>query len=301
MKKFLIKLLIFFSFIFVIDTSVGYVGDYLQSHANGGDTRKTNDLVMIDKHDILIFGSSRARHHYDTPYLSDSLKLDVYNAGYDGNGIILTYGLLSIMLERYQPKLILLDIEPSFDIEEYTGDNNHKRYITLLKPYYQHEGAEEVIKSVSTEEWYKAQFGMMRYNTSILSNVIDYFFSSVPRNKGFEPVYQEYTGELSDGGSKPLKLDSFKLNYVDKTILLAKSKNVPIIVVASPKYRNTLYNELEPIVDICIKYDVPFIDYYANEEFLQHKEWFKDPMHLNADGARVFSTQIIGDIQKYIF
>ena len=86
MKSFIIKILLFFAIVAVIDLCVGFIGDYLQAHAKGGITKQTNDLVMTDAHDVIIFGSSRARNHYDAPYLTDSLGLDVYNAGYDGNG-----------------------------------------------------------------------------------------------------------------------------------------------------------------------------------------------------------------------
>lgn len=167
MKKYIINILFFFAIIAVIDFNVGLVGEYLQSHAKGGPTRETNDLVMVDQHDVLIFGSSRCKNHYDTPFISDTLGLDVYNAGYDGNGVVLSYGLLSLILERYQPKLVLLDVEPAFDIEVYEGDNNHRRYLRPLKPYYKNTIVSTIIKNVSVEEWYKSLSGMMRYNTEI--------------------------------------------------------------------------------------------------------------------------------------
>ncbi len=97
MKKYIVHILIFFTIVAVIDISVGLAGDYLVSHVKSGDAKRTNDLAMVDKHDVLILGSSRARHHYDTPFLSDTLGLDVYNAGYDGNGVVLAYGLLEMI------------------------------------------------------------------------------------------------------------------------------------------------------------------------------------------------------------
>ena len=114
MKKYLLHILLFFAFVAVVDVSVGSFGRYLQGHAKGGSTRQFDDLVMKDQHDVLILGSSRARHHYDTPFLSDTLGLDVYNAGYDGNGVVLAVGILKMVLNRYCPKLVIFDVEPPF-------------------------------------------------------------------------------------------------------------------------------------------------------------------------------------------
>lgn len=301
MKRFIIKILLFFTIVVVIDFCVGFTGDYLQAHAKGGETRKTNDLVMNDHHDIVIFGSSRACHHYDTPLMSDILGLDIYNAGYDGNGVVLSYGLLSMMLERYKPQLVIFDIEPSFDIEIYPGDNGHKRYISTLKPYYKNAGVREVIKDVSEEEWYMVHSGMMRYNTTIISKALDYIKGNASGSKGYVPIQGVYIGRVPENGEgTTLNIDSFKLGYVEKLLVLAKTKNVPIIMVASPKYGKTSSSELQSVIDICNKYNIVFWDYYADSEFMQHKEWFKEPMHLNEMGANTYSKRVAAQIKVKI-
>ena len=297
MKKFILHILLFFAIVAVIDLCVGFTGDYLQAHAKSGDTRKTNGLVMNDNHDILVFGSSRACHHYDTPFLSDTLGLDVYNAGYDGNGVVLAYGLFDMILERYQPKLVVLDVEPAFDINFYSADNGHLRYIGLLKPYYRHTGAEEVIRDVSEEEWYKCFSGMMRYNTTIISKALDNVRIEASDNKGFLPLAGSYVSETPKKDKTKTNVDSFKVAYFERMLLLAQSKTVPIMVVASPKLGVDSSASLQPVIELCKKHDVPFFDYYTDAEFIQHKEWFKESMHLNNVGARFFSGKLLYDIK----
>lgn len=301
MTKYIVNILVFFAIVGVIDIGVGYAGEYLRNHANGGETRKLNDLVMNDCHDVVILGSSRAYSHYDAPFLSDTLGLDVYNAGYEGNGVVLAYGLLSMMLDRYQPKLVLFDLEPTFDIIVYDKDDNHKRYIAPLKPYYSIKEVGEVIKEVSTEEWYKVHSGMIRYNTTILSMGMDYYRSYDNSNRGYGPLQGSYQGDTdSKGVDKQLEIDVFKLEYVTKLLSLAKEHNVPIAVVASPKYGKSSSQELQSVKQICDEMDVLFIDYYADPEFMLHKEWFKEPMHLNNVGAKEFSCRLVKPIQGLI-
>lgn len=301
MRKYLINTLLFFVLVSVVDFCVGSLGDHLQAHVKGGATRRTNDLVMKDTHDVVILGSSRAHHHYDTPFLSDTFGLDVYNAGYDGNGVVLATGFLELILERYQPRLVLFDVEPAFDINVYAPDNNHVRYIGNLKPYYRHPAVGEIIKDVSTEEWYKIHSGMIRYNTSILTMLKEYSGGINTSLRGYAPLDGIYTKKSNSGEESEIStIDEFKLNYIEKLILLTQNHNVPIVFIASPKYAAKNSSDLHPAKVICNRHNVEFLDHYADPYFASHKEWFKEPMHLNVEGAKVYSQIIAKEIVYYL-
>ena len=291
--------MIFFSIVGVIDISVGVIGNYLQHHAKGGEYKMFDDLVLKDKHDIIILGSSRAHCHYDTPLLSELLNIDVYNAGYDGNGVVLSFGIMKMVLERYDPKMVVFDVEPAFDIMQYPPDNNHKRYLGRLKPYYYKDGIGEIFKDISKEEWYKVHSGMMRYNTVIVPLTIDNILNRGIEKNGFGPTIGEMEKDREINQIQEVLIDQFKLHYVKKLINIVQKHNVPLIVVASPKYGMNNSSELNPIKDICFKAEVPFLDYYADTSFVKHKELFKEPMHLNDSGARAFSRCLADDIKLY--
>ena len=301
MKQFICNILVFFTIIAFIDCGISALGSYLQGHAKGGSTKKLDDLVMKDEHDVIIFGSSRAVVHYDTPFLSDTLGIDVYNAGYAGNGVVLSVGLLDMILERYQPKLVVFDVEPAFDIYEYAEDNHHVRYLKYLKPYYNKSGIPKIIEDVSMEEWYKAQSGLIRYNTEIIPRVVDNVINRGMDPCGYIPIKGAMTEEpQSDKTSEHSELDPLKLNYLQKLVTLCKSNNVPLVFIASPKYGKKSSDDIQPAKEIAARNNVPFLDYYTDEFFLNHKEWFKEPMHLNEVGAREFSRIIAGVLQKAI-
>lgn len=299
MKRYILKILLFFAIVVGVDLGVGALGDYLQAHANRGFSKQTDDLVMKDCHDVVILGSSRAHHHYDTPFLSDTLGLDVYNAGYDGNGVVLAYGLLSMILERYSPRLVIFDVEPAFDINVYENDNGHKRYLKYLKPYYRNEKVGDIFRDVSEEEWYKVHSGLIRYNSSLVSMLYDCMRANDSDiMKGYDALEGVYTNEPDKKETQAVEIDSFKLEYVEKLIQATQLKNVPLVFVASPKYGASSSVAITPVKDICALYHVPFLDYYCDNTFMQHKEWFKEPMHLNREGAKMFSLRIINDINS---
>lgn len=300
MKKYLLHILLFFVIVAAVDVSVGSFGRYLQGHAKGGSSRQFDDLVMKDRHDVLILGSSRAHHHYDTPFLSDSLGVDVYNAGFDGNGVVLADGVLEMVLNRYKPRLVLFDIEPAFDVNVYDKDNHHTRYIKNLKPYYREEGVSEIIKDVSVEEWRKVQSGLIRYNTEILGMLVDNVIDRGVERSGFQPFKGKMEKEPEPKAPKDVVRDSFKLAYIEKLIRLCQENDVPLILVGSPKYGQKNSEALQPVKEIAEKYDVRFLDYYAEPSFMAHKGWFKEPMHLNSEGARVFSKMIAQEISELL-
>ena len=215
MKKFLLKILLFFVIVIGVDVAVGFLGSYLNSHAKGGRTKQFDDLVAKDSHDILILGSSRAHSHYDTPFLSDTLGLDVYNGGNDGNGVVLAYGILEMVIERYQPKLVIFDVEPAFDVLIYDQDNNHTRYISHLKPYYKKEAASEIIKDINKEEWWKVQSGMIRFNTEIVEILVDNVIDRGVEKSGYLPLGGQIVKEPTPSASKSPEIDTFKLGYIN--------------------------------------------------------------------------------------
>ena len=261
----------------------------------GGATLRIDRLVNHDIHDVLVLGSSRAHHHYDTPYLSDSLGIDVYNAGYDGFGVIMADGLLELVLERYQPKLVIFDITYAFDLYKYPQDNQDRRYVSLLKPYYRHKPINRLIYDISKEEWYKVHSGLIRYNSDLVVLLLDYLNNRGNQNLGFAPksgVLSDYSEQEDD---EILVIDPLKIKYMENLIWLAQSNNVPIVFIKSPRYGVTDSEIIKPARDICQRFNIPYFDYRTDPEF-QRSDYFYDPHHLNSIGARAFTKRVAKDV-----
>lgn len=293
MKKYITYILAFFVAVVAIDQTVGMVGDYMQHHSKPGPNKQFDDLCLNDVYDVLIMGSSRAHHHYVPQILEDSLELDVYNAGYDGNGVILSYGILQMILERYKPKCIIYDVEPAFDIDVYKPDNNRTRYLSLLKRYYRHKGVKIVLKDISWKTWIMSYSGIYRYNSVFLNSIREYLRGGTVFAKGYQPLTGEMQSETnkSEIGSKPI-LDSVKVSYLHRFIQCSKENDIKLILALSPKYGVENDRVQLFVHDLAEQYDIPIIDYYSDDYFQDNMKLFKEPMHLNNSGAMRYSSII---------
>ena len=171
MKRFIIKVALFFAFVVVADVLCGFTLGYFAKNAKGGFTQR--DTYICDKleTDFLLMGSSRCVRHYNPQIITDSLGMSCYNTGQMGNGIILNYGRLRMIDERKKPKVVIYDIAPDFDL--FVGDDNH-RYLTWLKQHYERNGIADIFESIDPTEKYKMISQLYRYNSRIIELMTDY-------------------------------------------------------------------------------------------------------------------------------
>lgn len=290
MKKYILHILLFFAIVVAIDFCFGKAFDYMVSHAKGGNTKETYDLLMKDQYDVIIMGSSRATHHYIPQMIEDYLGITCYNAGADGNGIVLMYGRYKLMTNRYNPKLILYDVEPAFDIVEYAEDDHNRRYLASLKAYFFQPGIKDIYTDVNWSEGIKNYSGLFRYNGDYFNHLRNYLTAMPVSNKGYLPLKGKMSKEPKKEEASIQILDSLKLSYIRTLVSDAKSRGIKFVFVASPKYGADPVS-VQPVKDIADALEIPFWDYTDAPKF-QKWEYFKEPMHLNDEGARVFTSLI---------
>ena len=301
MRKFVIKISLFAIFFGIVDILYGYIMSAVSLQIDTGETGSDNYICDKAIDDILIFGSSRAKYHYNAQMISDSLGLSCYNCGASGCGIILAYGRLLMLLERRTPHTIIYEITPDFDFLDKI--DNH-RYLAGLRPHYDRPGIDSIFWSVDPTERYKMKIDMYRHNTSSWRNLF-YFFHKPSRNpeiKGFFPINQEMDPlkmshkRHSNHLKEKYVYDSLKIQYLNKFI--DKTKGVNLVFVASPTWNGQDTLVLDTIRQICLRRNIPLLDYANSPKYRHHHEYFYDGSHLNARGADEFTRDIIYELRK---
>lgn len=292
MKTFVIKILLFGVLLFGADRIAGYTFSYLSEHSKGGYTGHYHYLVDQTKDDVLVFGSSRAIHHYNPQIISDSLGMSCYNCGQNGNGIVLFYGWWQMIKERYHPKMIIYDITTDFDLLK--GEDNHK-YLGWLKEAYERKGVKEVFLSVDKTEQYKMMSQMYRFNSKWHQVVADYIHPLyVVEENGFFPLkgsIDPMKVRKNVNLEQPFEFDQLKIDYLKK--MVEEMGDTKLVFVVSPSIYGLDERQLEPIRELSKDRGIAFYDFSNDAKYVHNAEYFKDGSHLNATGADEFTKELM--------
>lgn len=296
MKKFIINILIFFGIVAAADVVAGKMFWYLQSTKAGGGTGSEYYVCKEGTEDILIMGSSRASHHYVAKKIADSLGMSCYNGGQDGNGIIMQYGRWKMLSQHHVPKVIIYDVEPSFDL----SINDNERYIDRLKTYSGDKEVKNYVAGLFPMERWKLTSHMYRYNYKFLEILSDCIRPS-DVNNGYKPLNQHIRDELINAPkaapAKTMVVDETKYSQLCKLVEEVQTKGSTIIFVSSPYWQSIATPDMGAIREIAEKYGITFLD-YSRSEIGGNPDWFADSMHLNDIGSSVFTGDLIDKLRE---
>lgn len=294
MKKFVANMMAFCCLLAAIDILSGYGFRYLVEHAKGGDAGLDNKINNEVTDEVIIFGSSRDKYHYDPFIIEDSLATTCYNCSRSGNGIILMYGIYRMMSERYNPKMIIYDVTTGYDLLK--CDNY--RFLPPLRYYYDRPGIESIFCDVDKNERTKMLSNFYRYNRNVILLLLDNVRPQPLAPKGYKPLTatMQYEPGANDT-DEPSEYDPVKLRYLERLITDCEGRT-KIILTASPMYRCANDDVYEPVKELASRYDIPFINHYCDTTFTTHKEYFRDAYHLNAAGATKYTQTIVAQIRE---
>lgn len=294
MKKYLVKIFLFFIAVAVLDVIYGFACQYMNDHSKGGGIKSRYYVCKESKEDVLIFGSSRAKHHYVPDIIEDSLNVTCYNTGEDGNGIILCYGFLKMIIQRYLPKLIIYDVS-AFDIYE---DDNMK-YLDLMKPYYFETGVDSIFWAVNSKSRYMMLSNLYRYNTTCLRVFGNFIHPITNYPKGYYALKKTMDYEPAIKALEKEEVDSLKLRYFEQFIQLTETKGIQLICCVSPSYKAQSSDDYYmPVKTLCQHYNVPFLYNAASSDISCDKSYFQDRTHLNHIGASIYTRELVSRIKN---
>lgn len=294
MKKFIIRIVIFAIIISVADICIGSVLNKIANGAIGGDYYTTNYIADKANEEIIIMGSSRANHHYIPGIIEDSLGTTCYNMGEDGMGIILMYGRYKLITQRYTPNIIIYDIQENFDLD----NNENIKYINALKHNYEYPGISEIFKIVDKKESIKMLSRLYRYNSRVIGVISNRLYTPIKGVNGYSPSKGTINKEPEPFDNQIISYDTLKLMYLEELIKDCSGKT-NLIFTISPKYFKTDDSFIEPLENMCKQYDIPIFNHLNDERFIKNKALFADRVHLNHEGAKLYTNIIIQEVKDW--
>lgn len=298
MKKFLVRALLFAILFIAMDQIIGMCMYGIISRAKG-DTGKNNLIANAITADVVLFGSSRCSRHYDPRIIEDSLGFTCYNAGLDGNGILLMYPLYQLISQRRNPKLVIYDLN-EFDYAE----DDHNKYLEWLRYLTGKPAVDSMIYALNPAEKYKLMCKAYRFNGKCLKMISDAIRPQQKDIMGYKPLTGSipYAPQTSPEARKPNKeIDPFKAKYLMRMVRDCKRNGTVLIFVVSPTYGQEDVSEYySALRNFCVQNEVPLLYHENDKKFVYTAQYFKDHSHLNHVGAELFTRMIIGEVKPYL-
>jgi len=301
-KKFILKAALLLTIMFVVDRVVGGIVEYYYMHEPMGDVASFSHAINNPTEDMLIYGSSRAVHTYDTRVFKDTLGISAFNCGRNATNVIYHSAILPAALNgEHKPKVIVLDLttkEIAWRSEQFGGDI----LAAMLLPYVlTNDNFAALAKDLFPKEYYKAKVSKLyAYNSHIISIVKNYSRSHNDNINGFQPLRgskasakpEEYTAGVD-------KIDEYSKEKLELFVKSITEKKIPLVVIVSPMYaeRHEDNGALKLSKEIIAKYGVGVWDYSSDPRFVK-KELFYDMAHLNIEGAQLFSREIASRMKR---
>lgn len=294
MKTFIIKGLIFICLLFCADRIIGYGLKWLYDNQKDEEYFYANEAMERQECDLVILGSSRARNHYNPEILSDSLGMSCFNAGRSGHFLMYQSAQLHVMLSRYTPKWVILDVVPY----DFTGGNNYDR-LSVLLPYKNHKETHRFLKMRSEFEMWKCMSEIYPYNSMFLKLIPNLKNRGVFNKNGFQPLHGYYKGEKQIYDNDSIKTDDDKIEEFRRIIKLCKDKGIKLTVITSPFYADYKKQTSTTLLvkEICNEEGIEYFNFLNDKDFEDIK-LYHTVDHLNSDGADKFTKKVAELLNK---
>lgn len=275
------------------DILLGLISPIYIKSIETGLIGRTNKSLKTNA-DCIILGSSRALHHYNSEIIANILKVSCQNVGMNGYGLFYNYALLSGILENHYPKTIILDISPN--VVTYKESLNK---LGKLYPLKNIDAFSEIINLFPGHN-----IVLSKSNIYCLNSTVYNMFSSIVKRDddsiNFGLIGKIDTLNTDFYSIQDSVIDPLKIRYFKKIIEICKSNNINLYCFISPTFakvdkKDLIINQFKEISE---ENGILFFDYSDYSQLYKNPIYFKDKLHLNRDGANIYSITVSKVLNK---
>lgn len=315
MKRFIVRVTIFILPIFLIayGADVFLSGNLKQINKyKEGEFSVWNDLYSGKiNSDIVIYGSSRAWLHVNSPMMQDSLKINTYNLGINSHNFWLEHFRHYLLLKYNKKPALIIHTLGMATIEKRIDLSNSDQFLPYM---FYNKDMENAI--ISYKGFTDADFKipLLRYygkKDAILSAVA---YSVNPSNNpakrvlGYEPISDlSWHDDLAKAKRKMksyhVKIDTTTINLFEEYLADCKAKGIKVLLLYTPEWiEGQLFTDnREEVMNIfrrfSTKFGIPLFD-YSNDPISFQKKYFSNSEHLNKLGADFFTEKLIDTLRR---
>jgi len=256
------------------------------------------------KSDIIVVGSSHAYEGIDPKFFTDG-NCSLYNLGSSGQAPMVSYHLLKEYIPILEPKYLIMEVYWG----SYCSTGNAESCIDIISNeslnanYFQMALSSLEPKVINTfiAQWFRQTAGIPERPQKEISNQINH-----------ERGFTEQTGVVDEakllqlGPARPT-VNENKLGFIEQIIELCLDNDIQPILIRTPvthAYFEQLKNYDEvtsPIVDLCDRYKISFVDFNRDPTLHLTNGNFADKNHLNKGGVEIFNAHLYNYLKETHF
>lgn len=295
---------VFFLVLFTIGLDF-FLGGFVYNKLYFSEKSKSQDRLIHSaigtNEDILIFGSSRAYHHYDPEVFEKELNLSCFNVGYGGQNIYFHLALLKSALERKKPQIVILDLM-HYDFQLINNKDEDEKLGVLLPFVHESNVIKETVFRRSSFEKIKLLSSIYPLNSKQLYMLRNNLTSSRSDVKGFLGLTRVWDKPIEINEIKDFEIDANKIDAVYDFIDICLLNKIELYLCVSPHFIDFQGETKYEIISKSIykKYKIKLMNFENDLDLIANPNLFSDPLHLNKKGAKIYSYKIASLIKNQI-
>ena len=264
--------------------------------------------------EVLVHGPCEPLWMVNPAILDSVAQINVYNLALSHSDFADNYLHLHLYLKNnIPPKIVLLYVTPESIDKRFNAFNTY-RFI----PFLNDDTVKETLKEMDPDFFKFAKIPFIRYtyfNKQITFQALQglkHFISKKQKpyfENGFEPpakiVWDNHLEDMQKQypNGFEFRIDSLRMKYLKKTISLAQSKNIKIILYESPvlteslahlKNREYVIAQLQRLASET-KVDLIL---FKNDQLSSSREYYISSLNLNEKGLRIFNDSLAKFLAK---
>ena len=284
-------------FLGLIDIALGHALMGVLTQTKAGAQILPVAKVRAVQPKVVILGNSRAKGHYMTETFEQALGLSVLNAGNEGQTLSYIFVMVELILQHYQPELVLIEADPRL----LTAPAGMHGAITRVAPYLNQSPVFQSILREAGPLWRIRYLSQAARFNAVAPDLFGWLIDGTHSSVGFDPIDGRITEEQSlerfykePGWDSEVNPQLVKL--MEDTIDKLLQRGVSVFLACSPRWRPD--SKLPPAHAAAIEAYrrlalAKGVNFQAMRQesvkYFRNPELFADPEHLNYRGARIFS------------
>ena len=282
--------------ILCLDRTIGSVIQYYLKKEKQGDSSVTTYALTKASEDVIIFGSSRAAHHYIPTIIQEKTSLTTLNVGRDGMTLAYYTALLKGILAHHKPRIVILDL----NLNDFQSVNNKENpMVTALLPYIgENEIIRQIVKEKRPVKFWCAEISLLYRVNSLPAPILQHNLGiGQKHSNGYEALVGNKLKSISDTleENTDYREDPELIKRFEEFITILQKRSVKLYVLVSPSAKKSKFDSKETAAKTLAKYGLKLYD-YSDFPGPDRLALFYDGTHLNDSGAKLYTLTLVKDL-----